>query len=178
VKHKRLWLQIGWLTVVSLTACNRAPLSSATQTIPALSPGVPIPATSAPTLLWTVVPISPTQVISEETLAVTPTAPPPSSPAWQDLVRQAKEHLAQQLSIDVSQVVLVEARAVVWPDSSLGCPQPGMAYTQVQRDGLLIVLSAGGRTYEYHSGASRPPFLCKEATKVIEPLPPPDAGDE
>ena len=81
------------------------------------------------------------------------------------MVSLAKQDLAQRLSIGVEQIEVLEARFAVWPDTSLGCPQPGMAYLQVQRDGSLIRLSVEGRVYEYHSGAGRPLFLCEQATR-------------
>ena len=78
------------------------------------------------------------------------------------VVTQAQEDLAGRLGIESQQVTVVEVQSVVWPDGGLGCPQPGMAYTQVQVDGLLIRLQARGRIYEYHSGGARPPFLCEQ----------------
>jgi len=122
--------------------------------------------TPAPSL--TVVPFSPTQVTQEANVAVSPTVPMPSSRALQKMVMHAKEDLAGRLSLEadkVDQIDLIEIKAVVWPDSSLGCPQPGMVYTQVQQDGLRIRLRVGKRIYSYHSGGSRLPFLCEQATK-------------
>ncbi len=81
----------------------------------------------------------------------------------QPFVRLAQEDLAKRLSVPAEQIELVEVRNVVWPDKGLGCPQPGMAYTQVQVDGQLIRFRAGGRLYEYHSGGNRPPFLCENS---------------
>jgi len=89
--------------------------------------------------------------------------PTPLDPALQKLVAQAQADLEQRLAIPIGQVELVAVQSVTWPDASLGCPQPGMGYLQVQVDGLLIRLSAGSRLYEYHSGGSRPPFLCESS---------------
>jgi hypothetical protein len=111
-------------------------------------------------------------------MTLSPTIPTSSDLARQDLVVQAKEDLAQRLSIEIGQVGLVEAKAVVWPDSGLGCPQPGVAYTQVRRDGLLIRLRVGKRVYNYHSGGSRSPFLCEQATEDDDLVPPPGSGDQ
>jgi hypothetical protein len=95
-------------------------------------------------------------------MPISPTIPMPSSPGLQTLILQAKEDLALRLSIRDDQIDLVELRPVVWPDGGLGCPEPGMAYTQVQTEGLLIRLRAGKRIYPYHSGGGTPPFLCKQ----------------
>jgi hypothetical protein len=69
--------------------------------------------------------------------------------------------LAGRLRIDPAEVEVVEVEAVVWPDGSLGCPQPDMAYVQVQKEGSLIRLRVGKSLYDYHSGGGRDPFLCE-----------------
>lgn len=84
----------------------------------------------------------------------------PTLPHLQSLVEQAKEDLAERLSIPVSSIDLLEARDVTWTNSSLGCPQPGMYYMEVLAPGYLIRLRADGREYEYHAGRSRKVFLC------------------
>ena len=83
-------------------------------------------------------------------------------PALQPLVDQAVADLASRLKIDASKIDTVSAQAMSWPDGSLGCPQPGMVYTQVMVDGSLIQLSVNGMAYSYHSGGSRAPFLCQK----------------
>ena len=95
-----------------------------------------------------------------------PTSPSPPDPSLNPLVQQAKEDLAHKLSVPVDQIEVLEARAVVWPDASLGCPQPGMRYRQVPMDGALIRLQVEGKVYEYHSGGGRDPFLCEQPLKL------------
>lgn len=90
----------------------------------------------------------------------------PPIPHLQSLVEKAKEDLAGRLSVPASQIDVLEARDVVWPDSSLGCPKPGMLYMQALTPGYLIRLRADGQDYEYHAGRSRSVFLC------INPSPP------
>ena len=77
------------------------------------------------------------------------------------LVNLAVADLAQRLAIDVAAIEVLEAKAVVWPNPGMGCPQPGMAYKQVPQDGSLIRLEVDGREYAYHSGGNRAPFLCE-----------------
>jgi hypothetical protein len=89
-------------------------------------------------------------------------SPDPQDTAGQKLVTQAKEDLARQLSVPLSAISLLKFKEVVWPDSSLGCPRPGLVYTQVLQPGFLIRLSARGRSYEFHAGARGAPFLCSE----------------
>ncbi len=89
----------------------------------------------------------------------------------QSLIEQAMQDLAERLSVSESQITLVEAREVVWPDASLGCPQPGMLYKQVPEDGAKIVLDVDGVTYEYHTGGTRGLFLCETPTVKTEKPP-------
>jgi hypothetical protein len=76
------------------------------------------------------------------------------------VVAQAKADLAERLGIDAAQVTVVSSTSVTWPDGSLGCPKPGMHYTQALVEGSRTVLEAGGKQYDYHAGNGRPPFLC------------------
>ncbi len=57
--------------------------------------------------------------------------------------------IARLAGVSVDQVVVQSAESVTFPDAGLGCPVPGMAYTQVQVDGYRIVAVAGGTTYDY-----------------------------
>ena len=106
----------------------------------------------------------------------------PINQGTETLVRQAKEDLARRLSIDVDQIKTLEVREVVWPDSSLGCPEEGIVYQQVPQEGLLIRLGVGKSMYFYHSDKTQVPFLCEQrldilkiTPKVDELVPPPDS---
>jgi len=50
-----------------------------------------------------------------------------------------------------------------WPDSSLGCPQPGQLYSQIVTPGFLIVVSDGNKQLEYHTDGRAHVMLCKES---------------
>ncbi len=89
-------------------------------------------------------------------------SPAPLDPVLQPAVTIAKEDLSKRLSVSTDQIEVVSAEPVSWPDGSLGCPQPGMMYTQMVVDGLRIRLRARGTIYEYHSGGNRAPFLCEK----------------
>jgi hypothetical protein len=73
----------------------------------------------------------------------------------------AIKDLSGRLGISANEIEVVTEENVTWRDGSLGCPKPGMMYTQALVEGALIVLRAGGRDYSYHSGAGRPPFYCE-----------------
>ena len=60
----------------------------------------------------------------------------------------------------VDQVTVQSAEPVTFPDGSLGCPVPGMAYTQHVVDGYKIVALAAGTTYDYRGTAPGKFRLC------------------
>ncbi len=98
--------------------------------------------------------------------------PSVETPVVGEPVEQAKADLAQRLGVDIDSMTVVRMEDVTWPDGSLGCPQPGMAYTQALVDGSFIQLSVEGRTYNYHSGRGGTPFLCQSKNEILpEELP-------
>jgi hypothetical protein len=50
-------------------------------------------------------------------------------------------------------VTVVSSDDVTWRDGSLGCPEPGMGYTQALEPGTRTILEVGGKQYHYHSSA-------------------------
>lgn len=94
------------------------------------------------------------------------TSPPASEAPDPDLnnplIALAKQDLGKRLDVSPKEIEVVSFELVVWPDSSLGCPQPGMEYLQVPQDGALILLRFAETPYEYHSGGSRGVFLCEK----------------
>jgi hypothetical protein len=55
---------------------------------------------------------------------------------------------------------LVSAWAVTWNSGALGCPSPGVSYTQSLVDGMRVIVTVDGATYDYRFGASDTPKLC------------------
>lgn len=79
----------------------------------------------------------------------------------QPFIDQAVPDLADRLGVEEGDVAVHAAVIVVWSDSSLGCPEPDMAYAQVPADGSVIELEHGGLYYRYHTGGVDGPFLCE-----------------
>lgn len=75
--------------------------------------------------------------------------------------------LAERLGINESEIVVVSVEEVTWSDGSLGCPQPGMTYTQAFEEGTLVILEVGGVSYEYHSGTAGDLFFCENPTPPV-----------
>lgn len=56
---------------------------------------------------------------------------------------------------------LVTAERVEFANGSLGCPQPGMSYTQALVDGYRVIVRADDRTFDYRFGRGDDPLLCE-----------------
>ena len=69
--------------------------------------------------------------------------------------------LAERLDVPAKEIKVIRVESVTWRDGSLGCPKPGMMYTQALVPGTLIVLRVDNAEYEYHSGGGRAPFYCE-----------------
>ena len=82
----------------------------------------------------------------------------------QAAVQVAVQDLAQRQGVAPGAVRVLAVETVEWPDTSLGCPQPGMMYAQVITPGYRLVLEAGGQTYEYHTDQGRFAVLCEPET--------------
>jgi hypothetical protein len=89
----------------------------------------------------------------------------PIEPALARLVERAVDDLSQRLGVPAADITVLRAEAVVWPDSSRGCPQPGMSYLMVLTDGAWIVLAHDGTVYEYHTDAVGNVALCENDAK-------------
>jgi hypothetical protein len=63
---------------------------------------------------------------------------------------------ATETGVDPAEVVVINAEAVTWSDGSLGCPEPGVLYTQALIDGYRVVVEAGGRQLDYRIGNGEP----------------------
>ena len=77
-----------------------------------------------------------------------------------EMVRRAVAQLATDKSIPESQVEVVAFELTEWPDSSLGCPEPGRAYLTVITPGYRIILRANGTDFEYHTNEKNMVIRC------------------
>ena len=56
--------------------------------------------------------------------------------------------------VDPDSVILVSVKPVTWMDGSLGCPKPGVMYTQAVVPGFRVIVRAGDRKLDYRVGRS------------------------
>lgn len=78
-------------------------------------------------------------------------------------IQSAKEDLSADLSLPVNELEVVEFAEVIFPDTSYGCPEPGMSYAQGTQEGYRLVLATQGEQYPYHGGRDQAPILCQPA---------------
>jgi len=78
----------------------------------------------------------------------------------QSIVRAALDDAARRTGHDASTLKVVSSEAVDWPDGSLGCPEPGMAYTMALVPGYRIRIQAGDSVLDYHANRRGHLILC------------------
>lgn len=87
-------------------------------------------------------------------------------PVAAELTALAQRLLAAQLDLPVRRIRVIDVQAVVWPDGSLGCPQPDQMYTQALVNGYRIVLEAAGERTIVHTDFDRT-FVCAAEDEVL-----------
>ena len=69
---------------------------------------------------------------------------------------------AEHLGMSPADLHVDQVDARQWGDSSLGCPKPGIMYSQIVTPGFLVVISGPGKQLEYHTDARGQVVLCQE----------------
>ncbi|MBL8055572.1 MAG: hypothetical protein JNK29_02685 [Anaerolineales bacterium] len=109
---------------------------------PAVSPS-PLPPTSTPA-------VTPLPTLPRTLATVPPTAAPVLGEVPADLMARLRADVEAQSGGPAASLELIRAEAMTWSDGSLGCPQPGMFYTQALEEGYWVVWRApDGREYDY-----------------------------
>ncbi len=85
-------------------------------------------------------------------------------------MRAARADAARRTGVAAESLALVSAESVTWSDGSLGCPQPGMAYTQALVPGYRVRLRGPAGEMDYHASTRGALVLCP-AGRAVEPLP-------
>ena len=87
----------------------------------------------------------------------------------QSAIDDALTDSARRTGLKRTEIEVLSAEAVTWSDGSLGCPQPGMMYTQALVPGFRIRVRAGAETLDYHAGRRSPPMFCP-AGRAVPPV--------
>ena len=114
---------------------------------------------------------SPTVARERPGLTAIPTASPPTSssstdtgsgwPVDQGDLDRVLDAAAAESGQDRATLVIVSAEAVTWNDGALGCPKPGVMYTQALVDGFRVVVASGDRHLDYRMSQTGDPRLCE-----------------
>jgi hypothetical protein len=96
-----------------------------------------------------------------------------------ELRRVVVADAAKRMGVAENAVVLARAERVTWNDGSLGCPQPGMGYSQALVPGYRIVARTAERELTYHTDESRGAIACAQPLPrgPKDPSKPPPADD-
>lgn len=115
--------------------------------LPTFTPLPPVTPKPTPTLLPGVPTLPPGGTVSDG-----------EAPA--SLLAEIKADLVERTGVQESAITVVRSLAVTWNDGSLGCPKPGMNYTQALVPGYWVVLEADDVIYDYRATTRGSFSLC------------------
>lgn len=150
--------------IFSCTGCSGGD-SPTPETLPSLTP--------RPTIVYA----SPTPLIGSVTSGPTSQTTDVAPVAGGDTaayVQGAINTLASTLNVPAPSIALLSVNEAEWPDSSMGCSQPGQAYVQQVTPGLVIILKAGDSDYEVHTDRAQHYVVCLPQTGAGASPTPPD----
>ena len=78
-----------------------------------------------------------------------PMSSPLQAKVPQGILEPILNKAAELAKVDREQLVIVRAEPAAWNDGSLGCPEPGMTYTQALVNGYWVVIDAAGQNYDF-----------------------------
>jgi hypothetical protein len=147
------------------------PLPEETAALQAETPALQLENTKPAPPQQLPVTVEPGQQPTKEENMTTPETPPSFPSGMEGLIERAKYDLAERLSIEINDIEVTQAEAVTWPNASLGCPQPGMAYAEVLTPGYLILLQANNQTFEYHTSQGTEVIYCTNPQPPVSGTP-------
>jgi hypothetical protein len=99
-----------------------------------------------------------------------PTSAASGAQSMQPMLERIRADAAERVGVAPDQVKVLSVESVTWSDGSLGCPEPGMMYTQALVRGNRVRVDAAGTILLYHSGAQNT-FVHCPADRAREPSP-------
>jgi hypothetical protein len=88
----------------------------------------------------------------------------------EESIERARQELARILSAEEAEIEFVEAKAVEWRDSSLGCPSKATVYQPVIVPGYRITFTARAGRHRVHTGLGQA-VVCTTGYRQTTPLP-------
>jgi hypothetical protein len=119
----------------------------------------------------------PTQPVRElptvrapELIQITPGEPGPpvtgETPA--NLLEDILADVVERTGAARQEIEIIRDQAVTWSDGSLGCPLPGVLYTQALVPGYWVVLQVRGEEYDYRASERGFFVLCEGGGQPFE----------
>jgi hypothetical protein len=99
------------------------------------------------------------------------TSMPPTGAVPSDLVDAITDDAAERANVQPEEVAVLSAESVTWSDGSLGCPEPGMMYTQALVPGYRVVVEAGGTQMSFHASERGDFRFCANPNAPMESNP-------
>ena len=84
----------------------------------------------------------------------------PESISMNQQITGATKDLADRIGVAADVITVKDARSVQWGSGAMGCPKPGMSYTQALVPGIRLLLEANGTIYYYHGSTGKSLFYC------------------
>lgn len=105
-----------------------------------------------------------------QTVPTVPRSKPGMPAEWtlEKAVQAAREDAAARSPNTAVTLEVLGAEAVTWPDASIGCPAPGMVYTQALVPGFRIRLRGPLGEMDYHASTRGGLILCPPK-RAVEP---------
>jgi len=182
-------VQISWLIIagVILVACNltsedlQPPATDTTQSnkpsnIPAESTPKNSPisdensATSEPTQDRTLR-LTTTVIYEKVNPADLPISMPIVGEVPDEILEKIITDLVERTNTEKQKIKVIRSESVTWNDGALGCPKPGMFYTQALVKGYWVILQINEISYDYRVSDSGYFTLCEGRGGI--PLTPP-----
>ena len=85
-------------------------------------------------------------------------------------VRLARADAARVTGTAADSLTLISAERVTWSNGGVGCPMPGVEYTQALVPGFRIRLRGPAGELDYHAGERGGVLLCP-AKRATDPVP-------
>ena len=85
------------------------------------------------------------------------------------LVDGQEPELATEQGVSAGDIKVISAQSVNWPNGALGCPKPGVMYTQAIVPGYRVQLEAGGRRFTYHASTRGAVKRCEGRIQGLAP---------
>ena len=92
----------------------------------------------------------------------------PESISMDQQITDAMKDLSDRIGVAADVITVKDARSVQWGSGAMGCPKPGMNYTQALVPGIRLLLEANGTIYYYHGSTGKSLFYCP-AERAKEP---------